>query len=106
MDIKILNDFNSKYTEFKKEVDSYIRQNVYLINENEKLKKNLEKLEEEKNLYKNMSNSVYLELKEIMSQKNKQGNKGTGKNIRRRKPKSRKPKTRKPKSRKPKSRKR
>jgi hypothetical protein len=95
MDIKILNKFNSKYTEFKDEVDSYIRKNALLISENEKLKIDLEKLEEEKNSYKNMTNSVYMELKEIMSQKNKRENKGSRKNIRRRKPKSRKPKSKK-----------
>jgi regulator of replication initiation timing len=93
MDIKILNKFNSKYTEFKDEVDSYIRKNALLISENEKLKIDLEKLEEEKNSYKNMTNSVYMELKEIMSQKRE--NKGSRKNIRRRKPKSRKPKSKK-----------
>jgi len=83
MDIKILNKFNSKYTEFKKEVDSYIRQNVYLINENEKLKKNLENLKEEITHEKVITSRLYEQTRELNKfTREKAG--ATRKNIRRR----------------------
>jgi predicted nuclease with TOPRIM domain len=89
-------EFNNKYTEFKKALDIYIKNNVLLIsenalliNENEQLKTDLEKLKKEKDSYEESLNMAIGAL--MTYQRNEAVYKATRKNIRRRKPKSKKP---------------
>ena len=64
-----IKNLNSKYTEFKKVLDSYISQNVLLIDKNERMEKDFKKLQEEKTKLKEEKTKLQEEKTKLQEEK-------------------------------------